>query len=631
MPVDTKPTDWKPVGVNKLEDAALQAVRKLQNAIVVAGPGAGKTELLAQRACYLLQTGLCPSPRQILAISFKRDAARNLGERVEQRCGPEMARRFHSYTFDAFAKGIVDRFHSTLPAQFRPNRDYELNFGMTQWNMGAFLRDELPQSASMLDDATRRSINGEKLYREYFVGRRLEIGDWSTKPIMERAAGDIWNYMLHGGKSSSISFPMIGRMAELLLRTNPKILSALRSAYLYLFLDEFQDTSSVHYDLTATAFGGSRTIITAVGDNKQRVNKWAGAMDGIFTRFQTDFDATRIRLLMNYRSAPELVKVQAVFAAAIDDESPEAIPDPDGKMGTGECRALLFPSDEVEAERLAEMIESWIAKDELAPRDVCILCRQRPAAYAQKLKAELAERGINARVENELQDLLTEPLTEIIVSCLRLCCPKPSPERRIGVVDLFCQLQGEMSESEERAHTRKLDAFLKELRNEVASLAADQGVVDGCVGRILAFFGESNVKAAFPQYAQGKYFAQTVEKITKELVERLQSMSVCESLDDLIGKNSLPIMTMHKSKGLEYHTVVFIGLEDSALFGFAKEPTEETCGFFVALSRAKNRAVFTFSGFRPDRKGNVAAQARTSIRRIYELLQIAGVEPERVE
>ncbi|MEV0392925.1 UvrD-helicase domain-containing protein [Polymorphospora rubra] len=77
--------DWRPSGVDDLEPAAWNALRDPGNAAVVAGPGAGKTEFLAQRATYLLQTGICPWPRRILAISFKRDAAANLGQRVAAR------------------------------------------------------------------------------------------------------------------------------------------------------------------------------------------------------------------------------------------------------------------------------------------------------------------------------------------------------------------------------------------------------------------------------------------------------------------------------------------------------------------------------------------------------------------
>ena len=81
-------------GVEELESAAWEVVRSQKNRVVIAGPGAGKTELLAQRACYLLQTGIARAPRRILAISFKRDAAKNLKDRVAQRCHSEDAARF---------------------------------------------------------------------------------------------------------------------------------------------------------------------------------------------------------------------------------------------------------------------------------------------------------------------------------------------------------------------------------------------------------------------------------------------------------------------------------------------------------------------------------------------------------
>ena len=99
-----RPEEWRPQGIDDLEPAAWRALRHPGSVCVVAGPGAGKTEFLAQKATYFLQTGLCPAPRQILAISFKRDAADNLLKRVRKRCPPEQARRFTSITFDAFTK-----------------------------------------------------------------------------------------------------------------------------------------------------------------------------------------------------------------------------------------------------------------------------------------------------------------------------------------------------------------------------------------------------------------------------------------------------------------------------------------------------------------------------------------------
>ena len=102
------PQDWRPHDIDDLEPAGWNALRA-GTASVTAGPGAGKSEFLAQRAGYLLETGICRPPQQILAISFKRSAAINLRDRVRQRL-PEHAHRFTSVTFDAFTKSIVDRF-----------------------------------------------------------------------------------------------------------------------------------------------------------------------------------------------------------------------------------------------------------------------------------------------------------------------------------------------------------------------------------------------------------------------------------------------------------------------------------------------------------------------------------------
>lgn len=79
------------------------------------GPnGSGKTEMLAQRADFLLRTGTCRYPKRILAISFKVDASKNLKERVQRRCGSDLASRFDSFTFHAFAKRVIDRFRPIL-------------------------------------------------------------------------------------------------------------------------------------------------------------------------------------------------------------------------------------------------------------------------------------------------------------------------------------------------------------------------------------------------------------------------------------------------------------------------------------------------------------------------------------
>jgi superfamily I DNA/RNA helicase len=107
--------DWTPAGDLRLEPNARVAVlEEEQSLALTAGPGAGKTEMLAQKADYLLRTGGCRYPERILAIAFKVDASANLRQRVQLRCGKDLAERFDSLTFHGFAKRLIDRFRPLL-------------------------------------------------------------------------------------------------------------------------------------------------------------------------------------------------------------------------------------------------------------------------------------------------------------------------------------------------------------------------------------------------------------------------------------------------------------------------------------------------------------------------------------
>ncbi len=117
--------EWQPADGLTLEPNAKRAAKARKRCLALtAGPGAGKTEMLAQRADFLLRTGTCRYPKRILAISFKVDASRNLKERVERRCGRSLASRFDSYTFHGFAKRIIDRFRPILTGKYALDAGY---------------------------------------------------------------------------------------------------------------------------------------------------------------------------------------------------------------------------------------------------------------------------------------------------------------------------------------------------------------------------------------------------------------------------------------------------------------------------------------------------------------------------
>lgn len=629
MTSETTRERWRPIGVDDLEAAAEDVVRGAGSTLVHAGPGAGKTEILAQRACFLLQTGSCPDPRRILAISFKRDAARNLRERVAARCGRKLAGRFDSYTFDSFSKGLVDRFLSALPDWCRPRPGYHVLDALNDKQVFELVRT-IPGDESVLDERRRQGLNVPALWKA-FVGRQLPLdGKWTNVSDEEQAAAELWTFLIGGGtRGSALGFGMLGRMADVLLRSNPHILSALRKSYRVVFLDEFQDTTAIQYVLVRTAFAGSGAALTAVGDDKQRIMGWAGAMRGVFARFVEDFDAMSVPLTRNYRSTEKLVGIQSVIAKSLDPDAVAAVSMVDAAGGVDECRVLAFDDDASEAKRLAAFIKTWIDRDGLAPRDICVLCRMKPPVYTETLRAALATRGLRSRIENKMQDLLAEPLSECLLDFLKLSCRDREPDAWGRTVALLSENRADSSEEAARLTVDALLDYLSKLRKMLAATSAAASDIEALLRNVMRFVGEAEFKVAHPQYLQGEWYDRILKDVVEALAAARKDRNWPETIDEVEGIDSVPIMTTHKSKGLEYHTIIFVGLEDSAHFSFASNRTEETCGFFVAFSRAKKRVIFTFAGVRPTgRHGNRVGQERDKLKPLYDLLQAAEVEVE---
>lgn len=614
------PSVWKPQGVDSLEPAANDAVRSVENMLVVAGPGAGKTELLAQRACYLLQTGLCPAPRRILAISFKRDAAKNLADRVALRCGV-LARRFDSFTLDAFGKSLVDRFLPALPPEWRPHASYEVNTSfprpdeMREWFLSVVVPDDLsaPNFRAMSDVKIRLA------FERCTFGCPLPY-EHPIKPLVAYYGRVWWRQCFESPPGTpSISFPMLNRLAAYLLSTNPKLLKALQCTYGYVFIDEFQDTTASQYDVVYTAFRNSKSAITAVGDSKQRIMLWAGAMENVFEHFEADFSAVRKHLLRNYRSTPQLIRVQEYIARAIESDAPSVEP-VKAEDVTSSCVILEFATPEQEARYLAELIEKDLGAGR-TPRDFCVLARQRTNDIIAILRDQLAGKGIRIRDESTLQDLVSEPAAVLILALLRLATRKRDPEAWEFVRAEVARINGHDVSSDGQGPAKEASRLVKWLKETISQTEMS---VDTVPTALIQEVGEESLRVVYPQYRRGTFLADTAKKLG-EYLNKNAADGIAASVSELIGNDIVPAMTVHKSKGLEFDTVVFLGLEDSQLWNFANQSDEEVRGFFVAFSRASHRVVFTFSDLRDGRFGRTQ-QAKVKIKDLYSILQSAGVQ-----
>ncbi len=625
--------NWAPRGIKELELEAQNAVRSTRNGLVVAGPGAGKTELLSQRACFLLETGTCPQPQKILALSFKRDAAHNLRERVKLRCGPVLAQRFESNTYASWAKGLLDRFRATLPKNFRPTSDYTLDKSIGK-------PEHYRAQLLAVDQDTYKGLSHYEIKHLSHASLLAKYQrDVLNAPIQLLQSGEVanltyawWQTVLHHPDGSVLNFPMIEALVELLIRTNPSIRAMLRATYHYVFLDEFQDTTSTQYRILKAAFHDSAAVFTAVGDNKQSIMRWAGADIDVFDTFAREFDVTWHRLTMNYRSAPWLVEIQGHLAKAIDPTSTTPKAADTGEDGRGECCILTFDHHVAEAAHVAQLIDGWVKTENISPTEVCIIVRAKAADYTTALRSELFRLGLRSRVQDEIQDLLIEPVVVAVLDTFRLCAQRWNPQSWQRLIGLVLRLRG-LCDVEENGHKARkvaseVNDFIIGLRPSL-KIARSTEEIKELIYTIVDFFDAVIFCQGYEQYLQVDYFYDIIDQCAAILSEvRSQTSTWVQALDELTGVDIVPVMTIHKSKGLEYHSVVFIGLEDSYFLGYKKGKTsskEEDSNFFVAFSRAKKRVVFTFSSLRPSENGFTQTQSRVLVSSLYSLLQEAGV------
>ena len=612
-----KPEDWMPDAGITLEEAADQAVRSSHHVLVIAGPGAGKTELLAQKAAYLFQTNNCKAPRKILAISFKKDAAENLKERVEKRCGSDVKDRFTSLTYDAFAKRILDHFLYALPEDTRPLPNYAVN------------DNEIVDAAFVKAGYNNPyTLSSSKLKAFYDA----TLGGVSLPLYGDSLGVKAWRYLLKGfdGRPAALTFKMIGLLADYIVLTNPKIVKALQLTYSDVFLDEFQDTTAFQYAFVKHCFMPSSTRIIAVGDNKQRIMLWAGALRGIFRIFDYEFMPDRQRLVRNYRSAPKLVLLQKEMYNTLKEKKTEVIPSEKWSSDAGKITLFIAEDEKLEALAVVEDIKKQLSEG-VEPKDMCILCKQKPQDYSPSIIAELEKHGIRARIETEYQDLLKEPIVELILNMLSCAINRKQPQKWEQVVAAIMDLwnvdttQGNTSYEKVQDHLYQLTEQVGEDMKSEVSIELFQKLIQ----QIRGLLDDAHLKAYFPEYQQGNYLEEQLQKFIKLFCcELIKAGDWTLAIESFSGLHSIPIMTIHKSKGLEFSAVYFLGLEDSAFWSFATQPEEDRCAFFVALSRAKKAVAFTFCNQRTNFK--YPQQSHKAINEFFELLQKPGIAEVKV-
>lgn len=594
---------WFPKGDIILEEAALKAVKDVTNCLVIAGPGAGKTELLAQKLDYLFSTNKCISPKKILALSFKTDAAANLKDRVKKRYGDEYASRFTSLTYSAFEKRILDQFRNVLPEEIRPSKDYWI--------------EEMEVIKEVLD---RNGLNttGMRMNRIKEIAESITLKE--SIALNERDS-TIKNDLLKGTQSNKpvLFYRQITKLATQIIATNEYIRKALQMTYDFVFLDEFQDTTYAQYNLLKTCFLGSSCKLTAVGDNKQAIMRWAGANPDIFPDYIRDFNSNKYQLLINHRSVPKLVEFQKEVHQILNSNHSSIQTNNYPEFQEGEITLFEFENESLEAESIADDIKSKI-QGGIRPSEICILAKQKIDDYSSKLIAILSSKGIKARIENEYQELLKDPTCNLLLDLISCSQGKRDPLIWENISNFYGNINGIDEFTDElllAKSYKEIDNIVSDITYLISNFIPNEESMLKLIDCIIEKIDEKRIISNFSTY-NGKSDLDIIVKNFSKLLYKEYSQLQGEWIkvvSNFKGENSIPIMTIHKSKGLEYEAVYFLGLEDSAFWSFNKQPEEDKSAFFVALSRAKSYLIFTYCKLRNNRSQN-----NRNINEIYSLL-----------
>ena len=241
--------------------------------LIVAGAGSGKTRVLTSRIAYILESG-CP-PERVLALTFTKKAAAEMKERVALMVGDKSARRL-----------CMGTFHSVF---IRFLREYAESIGYRK----DFTIYDTSDSTSAIKACLKELQLDEKVYRPKDVLGRISMAknNLTTAAAYARNTQAMQNdaaarkpklyevYLLYAKKcrqSNVMDYDDILLNMNILLRDNAEALEAISSRFLYIMVDEYQDTNLSQYVILKKLSSKYRNICV-VGDDSQSIYAFRGA------------------------------------------------------------------------------------------------------------------------------------------------------------------------------------------------------------------------------------------------------------------------------------------------------------------------------------------------------------------
>ncbi len=575
--------------MTQLNPRQREAVRYIDGPLLVlAGAGSGKTSVITQKIAYLVETCGIRSSR-IAAVTFTNKAAREMKERVSKLLGSNSAEGLTVSTFHQLGLKIVRTERKELG---------------------------LKSGFSIFDGEDTRTLIRDLLIQEHgaegdqaaFIQQR--ISNWKNDRVLPEqalAAGgspaDLLSaqaylrYTRALKAYNALDFDDLILLPTVLFERSADILEKWQNQIHYLLVDEYQDTNSSQYLLVRQLIG-LRGGLTVVGDDDQSIYAWRGAKPENLAQLREDFPGLKIvKLEQNYRSTARILKAANTLIANNSHVFDKQLW---SELGYGDPLRIIRCSDE---QHEADQVVAEIMDHKLRKRtrfgDYAILYRGNHqsrlielALHQQQVPYHLSG-GTSFFARNEVKD---------IMAYLRLILNENDdnaflrianvPRRKLGASTLealgnFANAQHcSLSQACARIGGDVIpEAGLRRLREFRSWM---EGVRRQCQGSGIAgvrqMIRDTDYEDWLNQLSSSEDVAERRMGNVHFLIDGLQRVMADEQagLDEAIsrlvlrdlmeqqdeeekGPDSVQLMTLHASKGLEFPHVFIIGMEENLL------------------------------------------------------------------
>jgi DNA helicase-2/ATP-dependent DNA helicase PcrA len=572
--------------LDTLNNEQLEAVLTDSPAVLcVAGPGTGKTRTLTTRVAHLLETGMA-HPTQILCLTFTNKAAAEMRDRIGLLADKHDSRRVSIGTFHSICLGMIRQWGDRL----------------------GYMGDTI----SVYDEVDRADIL-KAVMADLKTGLSMKVLDIASTNQSCRAMPDdeldadtrrvFAEYRARLKASNAVDFNLILLEATRLLRDNPDVLEYYRNLWRYVFVDEYQDTDRVQYNLHHLLQPAN---LFCIGDPDQSIYGFRGADQSIILQFEQDHPGAKIiRLTQNYRSTKHIVDgSMALIKHNINRIDNEIVSERPGVPVV----LVQSRSQSAQAAEIARNIKESLTTGSRYS-DNAVLYRKHASAAA--LIDAFKDLEVPYQVLSSERNFYGIDEVHRFISLLRLIA-NPADNYSFGRVVNWPTRQIDAPDLR-RLHIGALEAempifeysvgALEEFHTKTMTLHMDAGTLP-----VTALADKADEKFGLSAHFRAKGLTTRASNI-RALIEKMREWC-CEApawgltltawlewfalrqQQDALSKSqdSAKLLTIHAAKGLEWDNVYIVdATEHDHLPGRKDEDTEEERRiFYVAATRARD-------------------------------------------